>query len=66
MSLAKRGSIFVQQRLLLTDSIKQIIVEPFAAMNSGGSNGQAQKTILAFLPTITDVIAAEIELMSRL
>lgn len=39
VSLAKRGSIVVQQDLLLTDSIQQIIVEPSSAVNSGGPNG---------------------------
>lgn len=65
VSLAKRGSIFVQQDLLLMDSVQQIIVEPSAAMNSGGPNGLAQKTTLAFLPSRTDIIAAEIEFMRK-
>lgn len=48
MSLAKSGSIIVQQDLLLTDSVQQITVEPSSAMNSGGPNGRAQKATSPF------------------
>lgn len=64
MALAKGGSIFVHQDLLLTESIQQIIVEPSSAMNNGGPDGQAQKTVPALLPSRTVIIANEMTFMT--